>query len=446
MQIEKTTLPARTTTTHKTSFLRYARPTQGMVLAAAMVLAGGLDYGVNVAAGRWLEPVGYGIFVSVNAILQVLLFLSIAIRSVVAFYVAELTVSENAPQKVGDFVQRSWHWAMRAGLLSMGLLVLASPLLARALHLPNAWPLWAASPMVLMLFLRETAYGSLQGTQAFTGLGMVQVAQAFLRMLFAGMLIGLGGHAVGAIAAQPLSSVFGVGLAMYWLRPYFRMPRLQLDRQVSWHYSAYTVLGLATFGVLTNLDALFVKRFFSPQVAGNYGPVITLAKIALFLPWAIGIVVFPKFTRCRASGQDARPLVLLALAATIVPGLALTALYYFCPGIVVRTIFTGAYANPGILLALATLAASFYAGLNIWFNYALSLEQRPAFVPAMMGLLGVQIVAMYLFGRDRLEHMALVMVAAALLGNLIGLLTTWPLATTKAPKPIISKSATPAVS
>src|SRR5215831_16069633 len=58
----------------------------GLIMATAMIVAGALDYAVNILTGRWLEPVEYGIFVSVTAMLQVLLLLAIAIRMVVAFY------------------------------------------------------------------------------------------------------------------------------------------------------------------------------------------------------------------------------------------------------------------------------------------------------------------------------------------------------------------------
>jgi len=76
------------------------------------------------------------------------------------------------------------------------------------------------------------------------------------------------------------------------------------------------------------LDALFVKRFYSPQVAGDYGTVVTLAKVSLFLPWAVGIVLFPKVTKRRAAGKDPRPILLLSLVAALLPGLGITALYF----------------------------------------------------------------------------------------------------------------------
>src|SRR5439155_10882651 len=203
----------------------------------------------------------------------------------------------------------------------------------------------------------------------FAGLGLVQVTQAFLRLLLAAGFIFLGWRAVGAIIAQPVGCTVALALALWWLHPYFQRRNRVVDRPVSWHYSAHTLLGLAVFGLLTNLDALFVKLLFSPKAAGNYGPVVTLAKISLFLPWAIGIVLFPKVTHRQATGRDPRPILLLALTAALTPGLVITTFYFLFPGALVKIIFTRAYTNPGVVLGLASLAATLYAGLFIWLNY-----------------------------------------------------------------------------
>jgi O-antigen/teichoic acid export membrane protein len=402
---------------------------QSLILGPAMVLAGGLDYAVNVLAGRWLLPVEFGIFVCVAAILQVLVYLAIAIRNVVAFYTAELSAESDSVNQVGAFVQRAWHWAWQWGLMATALAILISPFLARLLRLPNPWPLWAASPVVLLFFVRPVTDGALQGMQAFASFGVVQVTQSVLRLLFAAGLIWLGCQAVGAIAALPLAMAVVLVLALWWLRAYFQAPGKVVARPVSWHYSSYTLLGLAAFGVLANLDALFVKSFFSPRMAGNYGPVVTLAKVSLFLPLAMGIILLPKAAQRRAMGRDARPILLLALTGALVPGLVLTVFYFLFPGWLVRIIFTNAYANPGIVLGLASSAASLYAGLNIWLNYALSLE-RPAFIYALVGVLVWQGLGMFLFGRESLVHMTLVMVSAGVMGNLAGFITTWCLVRT----------------
>jgi O-antigen/teichoic acid export membrane protein len=397
---------------------------QSLILGPAMVLAGGLDYAVNVLVGRWLLPVEFGIFVCVAAILQVLVYLSTAIRNVVAFYTANLSVESHSFNQVGAFVQRAWRWAWQWGLVATALMVFISPFLARLLRLPNPWPLWAASPMMLLFFMRPITDGALQGMQAFAGFGVVQVTTSLLRLVFAAGLIWLGCQAAGAILALPLACIAVLSLALWWLRPYFQIRSEVVARPVSWHYSSYTLVGLAAFAVLANLDALFVKRFFSPRMAGDYGPVVTLAKISLFMPLAMGIILLPKAAQRRATGRDARPILFLALTGALVPGLVLTIFYFLFPGWLVRIIFTDAYANPGIVLGLASLAASLYAGLNIWLNYAFSLE-RPTFVYALVGVLVWQGLGMFLFGRESLVHMTLVMVSAGVMGNLAGFITNW---------------------
>lgn len=419
LPMEKSSAIARALT-----FLRSMGVRDSLVMAVAMGLAGVLDYAVNVVAGRWLVPIEYGVFIAVAAVMQVLAQLTNAIRNVVAFYTAELTLQGEGSQGVSAFVQRAWRWGWRWGLLATAVMILISPPLAHALRLPNTWPLWAASPVVLMFFTRTVTDGALQGLQSFGGFGAVQVIQSLLRLVLAGGLIWLGFQAAGAIIALPLAMAVVLLFALWLLQPQFADHGGIAAREVSWHYSTHTLLGLAAFAVLANMDALFVKHFYSPVIAGNYGPVVTLAKMSLFIPLALGIVVLPKATRRRASGRDPRPILMLALAATLLPGFALTAIYLLYSSLIVRTIFTAAYANPGIVLGMANLAASFYAGLNIWLNYALSLKHL-SFIYILVGVLTCQGAGMYLLGRGSLLQMTMVMAVSGLIGNLAGFITTW---------------------
>ena len=132
-----------------------------LVMAVAMGLAGGLDYAVNLVAGRWLVPVEFGVFIAVAAVIQVLAQLTNTIRNVVAFYAAELSSRGGTSQELAGFIQRAWRWGWRWGLLMTASMAVVSPGLARALRLPNAWPLWVAIPIVLLCFLRTVTDGAL---------------------------------------------------------------------------------------------------------------------------------------------------------------------------------------------------------------------------------------------------------------------------------------------
>lgn len=392
-------------------------------MAVAMIIAGGFDYVVNIVAGRRLPPTEFFVFVTVAALIQVMVQVTNVIRNVVAFYTAESTVYPDAASRVGSVLSRSWRWAWRWGLAATIVMMLAGPMLARFLRIDTPWPLWAASLALLLLFLRPVTDGTLQGIQHFFGLGSVQILQSFLRLAFAVLLIGIGGQATGAILALPLGSTIALALAILILRPYFRArPPVELPRPIDWRYSTYTLIGLLAFALMVNIDPIIVRRFFGDAAAEAYAPVVTLGKMNLFIPLGIGLVLFPKATQRQAAGRDSRPVLLLALAATLLPGLFLTALYWLFPGEIVRIVFGEAYTDPGILLALVGLATTLYAGVNIWLNYALSLERR-AYVFLLTVIVVAEIAAMLIF-HTRLEAIAITMIAAGLMGNLAGAAST----------------------
>lgn len=393
-------------------------------LTVAMIVAGAFDYVVNIVAGRRLAPTEFFVFVTVTAVLQVLVQVTNVIRNVVAYYAAESTVYPDATSRVGSVLKRSWRWAWRWGLVAAGAMALASPIIARFLHIDTPWSLWAASFALLLLFLRPITDGTLQGIQQFFGLGTVQIVQSVMRLFLTTALLWMGGRAASVILALPLGSTLALLLALWLLSPYFRAASPDtLPRPISWRYSVFTLIGLLAFALMVNIDPIIVRRFFGDAAAEAYAPVVTLGKMNLFIPLGIGLALFPKATQRHSSGRDSRRVLLIALAATLLPGLILTALYWAYPGQIVHLVFGDAYADPGILLAMVGLATTLYAGVNIWVNYALSLERRTyIFVLALIVFL--EISAMLLFNA-RLETIALTMIVAGGSANIAGLVTTF---------------------
>jgi O-antigen/teichoic acid export membrane protein len=266
--------------------------------------------------------------------------------------------------------------------------------------------------------VRPVTDGALQGIQNFSGLGSVVILQAVLRFGLTAVLIWAGLELVGAVLALPLASGLALLLALWLLRPYFGQPPAAGSTKISFSYSAITLVGLLAFAVLVYSDAILVNRLFAETAAAQYTPVNVLARINLFVPVALGMVLFPKATQRQALGQDARPMLLLALAATLLPGLILTALFFFFPGWIVELVFRGQYANPGLLLGWIGLATTLFAGVNIWLNYALSLGRRPFIFLLAVIALG-QITAVLLLHHTLLT-IAWVLLASGLTANLAG--------------------------
>lgn len=387
-------------------------------MAGATLVAGAFDYLVLLVAGLLLPNAAAIAFLAVMNLLKIGEQATWVIRNVAAYYTAELAIRPEAQARIGAFLRDRWRWAWRWGLLVAGLFVLAAPLTNRLINANSTPAVMAAGLALLLFFVRPVTDGTLQGTQHFLGLGGVVVLQAVLRFGLTAVLIWLGLELVGAVLALPLAAGLALLLALWLLRGYFRAPRSATAQKVSLRYSGLTLIGLLSFALLVYGDAILVNRLFPEAIAGQYTPINVLARINLFVPLALGLVLFPKATQRHALGRDARPMLLLTLAATLLPGLALTAVYFLFPDPLVDLVFRGQYAAPGALLGWVGLATTLFAGTNIWLNYALSLGKRP-FV-FLLALIAISQIAAILLLAHTLTILAIVLVTAGLLANLAG--------------------------
>ncbi len=400
------------------TLLRSGDARDGALMASVTLIAGAFDYLVLLVAGLLLPNAAAIAFLAVMNLLKIGEQATWVIRNVAAYYTAELAIRPEAQARIGAFLRDRWRWAWRWGGLVAGLFILAAPLTNRLINANSTPAVMAAGLALLLFFVRPVTDGVLQGTQHFLGLGAVVVFQAVLRFGLTAVLIWLGLELVGAVLALPLAAGLALLLALWLLRPYFRAPRAAVQK-VSLRYSGLTLLGLLAFAVLVYSDAILVNRIFPEAIAGQYTPINVLARINLFVPLALGLVLFPKATQRHALGRDARPMLLLTLAATLLPGLALTAVYFLFSDPLIELVFRGQYAPLGTLLGWVGLATTLFAGVNIWLNYALSLGKRPfVFLLALIAI--GQIAAISLLAHT-LTILAIVLVTAGLLANLAGI-------------------------
>ncbi len=396
----------------------------GLVMAGASLIAGGFAYLVLVAAGLLLDDAAAIAFLAIMNVLKIAEQVTWVIRNVVAYYLAELAIGAEPQPRMGAFLRNRWRWAWQWGLVTAVLFALFAPLIGRVINVNSSGALWAAALALLLLFVRPVTDGALQGSQQFWGLGSVTVLQELLRFGLTVALILAGLQLAGAVLALPLASLVALGLAVWWLRPFFRAPATDHVQKVSLPYSLLTLVGLFSFALLVYSDAILVNRIFPPEVAAQYTPANILARLNLFVPIAIGMVLFPKATQKQALGLDARPYLLLALAATLIPGLLLTLLYFLFPGPIVTLVFRGQYPDPGSLLGWVGLAVTLFAGVNIWLNYALAVQARPYIFLLAVIVVG-QVTAVLLLAHT-LQTLAFILLTAGLAANLAGLILLRP--------------------
>jgi O-antigen/teichoic acid export membrane protein len=350
---------------------------QSLFFIAALTMAFGLDYLFNLAAGRILSPEQFGIVVALAGVGQILVVGSRVIQTVVTRFVSRFLAGTAAQDQVSTFFYKAFGKALWWGLAATAVMLLLSPPLANFLQIPQVAPVLALAGATILMSLRPVVGGVLQGQQRFMHLGGVQIVQAGLRLALGILLMLMGLGAFGAMAALPLASLVALGVGLWFLRATLTRQRVPLDasRPDLYRYSLYTAAGLIGFALLINMDAILVKRFFDPVVAGHYGAAVTLAKVIQFFPVAIIMVLFPKAARRQTMQRDTRVVLFPALLA--VGGVCgLIALVYFLiPDWLIGFVFGPAYSVPNGVLGLLGAAMLLLSLGNVWLNFYLSVER-----------------------------------------------------------------------
>ena len=351
---------------------------QGIVLVLAANLAYVLDYFFNFAAGRMLQPESFSIIVSLAGISNVLVVGSRVIQTVVTRYISRFDGESPQSDQIPAFFQTIWRSAWLWGTAVVILMVALSWPIANWLQIDDVRIVLALAATTILLVVRPVIGGGLQGVQQFAHLGFIQIIQAFIRLLLGVFLIWLGWGAFGAMVALPIGSllalIYGVSI---------------IDRRVwrktdSHHgvtipelfkYSAYTAVGLLSYAVLVNMDAILVRRFFDATQAGNYGAAVTLGKIVQFMPVAIVLLLFPKAAQRQAANQDPAKVLFPALTAVFVLCTGIAVGYTLFTDLIIQLTVGNQYQVSSLVLGLLGAGLTLLALSNVWLYYFLSIEQ-----------------------------------------------------------------------
>ncbi|MDD2710583.1 MAG: hypothetical protein PHV34_21600 [Verrucomicrobiae bacterium] len=179
-----------------------------------------------------------------------------------------------------------------------GVVLLAGGLLApvfgwwlKTPHMTVVWAVMISSCLGMMLALAPPLA---MARQWFGLLAVGSLGGAGLRVLVAWAGIQSGHALLVAMLATGLSAGVAMGLILMRVRrPVWR--ELPLRRLRSrWHEWVAPALSAVTAFVFCGCDLLVVRRFYEPQLAGEFAQVMTLARIIYYFATPLAMVVFPK--------------------------------------------------------------------------------------------------------------------------------------------------------
>ena len=343
----------------------------GLYLFIATFVANALAYGYQVVMARLLRPEEYAVLTALFGILILESISSQVIQSATAKLAASYRARDDEPA-LHAFVRR---WAVRVGggAAAVGLLVaLLSGAIAGALALPSL----SVALLGLTLFLAllfTFGLGLLQGLARFVWMGSALIAQAGARLAVGVALVLAGLGVDGAFTAATAAIAISLVVVAVPLLPLLRAARGSTVQHelgtAETRFFALSAVVLLAYAALTNIDAVLARSLLRPEDAGAYAGAITMGKIVLFAPIAIGFLLLERTARAHARGEDTDRALYLALAFVLATSGLVAAAYILVPEFLVPIVVGSQYPETAKIVGTYGVAALANALLNLWIAY-----------------------------------------------------------------------------
>lgn len=355
-----------------------------LTLAASVV-----NYVSNIVFSRLLSPAEFGDLTAILAFAVIASVPTGAAQTLIAERVAR-NRAEGQEQQVGYFIRHALgHVVVVAAMVGV-IYALAIPLVVYALDLHAPGPAIALLPLLVAMFIAPVALGVLQGMDRFVAFGVMTLAIAVSRVAFGVPWASAGGGPGGAIGGQAIGlAVVLVGAA--WLLRGYLIPRGSgaatsgIKRRPT--PAAISASGaFVAFAVISNLDVLLAKLFLDAREVGLYAALATIAKVVIFLPSAIAIVVVPNAARVRHSAHATRKVLRIAALLVLATTLIVAVPAVIAPEAVLRAMFGSDYldAEQGVLPMVG--AGAGLALLYLLVTYAVAIDDRRWTVLLVVGV------------------------------------------------------------
>jgi O-antigen/teichoic acid export membrane protein len=393
--------------------LRARRHSGALFLLIATTVANVLAFGYQVVMARLLEPAEYA---ALTALFGVLILESIS-SQVIQSATAKLTAQYRARDEeaaLHAFVRR---WVVRVGAASAALgvvVVLLSPVIAGALALPGlSVALLGVSLFLALVF--TFGLGLLQGLARFVWMGSALIAQSGSRLIVGVALVLAGFSVDGAFTGAAAAIAISVLVLAIPLLPLFRAARgskvIHELGAAETRFFALSAVVLLAYAALTNMDAVLARSLLTPDEAGAYAGAITMGKIVLFAPIAIGFLLLERTARAHARGEDTERALYLALGFVAATSGLVAVAYLIAPEILVPIVVGAKYPETAKLVGTYGIAALANALLSLWIAYFIGRgEMRVGLLLALAVV--VELVLLITVANDPLAMARVVLVVA----------------------------------
>jgi len=371
------------------------------IIFSATIVANLLAYLFHVYMGRSLGAAEYGILGSLLAAFYILFVPLGTISTVVTKFVSEFKARKEYGKIASLLFPGMRKLSPYAILIFIGL-SLGSWLIADFLRIPSPFPVILMGLGIAFAVGVSIPRGVLQGLQKFGQLGLNISLESLIRLLLGVLLVSLGLGVNGAILAYGLGYLAATLLALMPLRFLLHLRNETVDVSSIYKFSLPALAMSICLAVMTNVDIIFVKHFFTSEEAGVYTVVSVLGKVIFFVSGAFTIPMFPLVSELHTRGENTLSILKKSLFYVISFSGIVIAVYWLSSSFIVHALYGAAYSPAVPLLGAMGIAMGLIALVMVYTTYLLALKDM-RFIKVLLGCTFLQIILLSLFHHTLLQ-------------------------------------------
>lgn len=290
-----------------------------LVLFLTIFVTNVISYIFNLLASRLFSVSEFG---TINVLMSLFLILSIpgtVVSTVITKYIANYDIV-NEKRNIGFFVKSNYKIVFIAVLILTFLEILLSPLISKKMNINNIFYVIFIIIVSSVSIICSIIGGLTQGLKKFFTVGNYYLIQAICKImpgLFLSYLgFGIYGIIIGLLSGFIISQIYGIFSCMKTLSYNFFKPdqlKINLDFKYLLNFILTILFVQFALSLLSNIDMILVKIFFTSEIAGIYSGALIWGKIILMIPLAIVIPLFTLTTHEKNNKKREDKLLLKSL-------------------------------------------------------------------------------------------------------------------------------------
>ena len=344
-----------------------------IILLITLNLFNMLNFVFHFAMGRLLGPEGYGVLAVLMSIMYIYGVPSEAIQNIVSNYTSKFNLKKQN-KKIKYFMFRALKKGFVTSFIIFLILTIIGIFLAKFLNI-NFWLIFLTNIFIFSSFSNPITKGVLQGRKKFTKLGVNFIIESTLKLVFSVSLVIFGWKVFGAIIGVLMGIFAGLIFSFYFNKDILKEKEKKTSFDGIYIQSIPYFISMLVILIAFSMDIILAKRFFSPEIAGQYSVLSMLGKIIFFGTLAISKAMFPLTTEKFENRVDTFKIFKKSFLIVTLLSLVVVLFYYFIPKTIIGILYGKQYIGMAPYLAYSGIALSFLSLSNLILLYGLSINK-----------------------------------------------------------------------